>query len=167
MKKLLMIAVVIVAAMSANAQEKGTFAAGLRGGVQIMKLEIQGLGIKETSNRFGIGAFGQYSLTNHWRVDLEGIYHPKKDGVSDFSLGLYFQYLFNVTEDFKIYPLLGYGFSFIQQEGEKSDTDSGIQLGLGLQYNLKNNWFVAGEYRYQPGIFGDAHSPMLSVGYRF
>ena len=148
MKKLLMIAVVIAAAMSANAQEKGTFAAGLRGGVQITKLEIQGLGIKETSNRFGIGAFGQYSLTNH-------------------SLGLYFQYLFNVTEDFKIYPLLGYGFSFIQQEGEKSDTDSGIQLGLGLQYNMKNNWFVAGEYRYQPGIFGDAHSPMLSVGYRF
>ena len=27
--------------------------------------------------------------------------------------------------------------------------------------------FVAAEYKFQPGIFGDCHVPMASIGYRF
>ncbi|MCR5315504.1 MAG: porin family protein [Bacteroidaceae bacterium] len=73
MKKLLIAMCVALLSMSAQAQEKGNFAVGLRGGATISKIKIEGLSINETSTRFGIGVFGQYNLTNHWRLDLEGI----------------------------------------------------------------------------------------------
>ena len=54
----------------------------------------------------------------------------------------------------------------ITHESE-NETDGGIQVGLGIQYNLNNNLFIAGEYKYQPGIFGDGHSIMASIGFIF
>lgn len=167
MKKILIAMCVALLSMSAQAQEKGNFAVGLRGGATISKIKIEGLSINETSTRFGIGVFGQYNLTNHWRLDLEGIYHPKKDGFSDFVVGLNVHYLFNIGEDVRIYPLLGYGLSFGSADGADTETDGGIQLGAGIQYNFQSNLFLAGEYKYQPGLFGDGHVPMVSIGYRF
>jgi opacity protein-like surface antigen len=180
MRKFFITMCVALLSMSALAQEKGDFAVGVRGGVAISKIKIEDLHVKETSSRFGIGAFGQYNLTNHFRFDLEAIYHPKKDHVSDFQLGLDIQYLVNITDELKFYPMVGYTVAFVHTEaytktvgngtivedGENS-TDSGIQIGAGLQYNLGSNWFISGEYRFQPGIIGDCHVIMGSVGYRF
>ena len=58
MKKLLIAMCVALLSMSAQAQEKGNFAVGLRGGATISKIKIEGLSINETSTRFGIGVFG-------------------------------------------------------------------------------------------------------------
>lgn len=177
-KKLMMIVAMMAAVTGLSAQEKGDFAVGLRGGASVTRIEIQDWKVDDTSARFGIGVFGQYNFANHWRVDLEGIYHPENDHTSDFMVGLNVHYLINLTKDhnFKLYPLLGYGLDFIHSEtfteggttvrGSNS-TDGGIQLGLGLQANLGDNWFVAAEYKFQPGIFGDCHVPMASIGYRF
>lgn len=180
MKKLFVLMFVAMLGMSAQAQEKGDFAVGLRAGATFTKLEIDDWKVDETTTQFGIGAFGQYSLTNHWRFELEGVYHPKKDHVSDFVVGLNVHYLFNLGENLKIYPILGYALAFVNTEtftesnrgssvtveGDNT-TDGGIQLGVGLQANLGGNWFVSGEYMYQPGIFGDSHVTMAGVGYRF
>ena len=169
---------VALLSMGAQAQEKGDVAVGLRGGVNITKIEIGKM--EETVTTFGIGAFGQYSLTDHWRLELEGVYHPMKDHVSDLTMGLNVHYLFHLSDAFKIYPTVGYGLAFGHSEGYKvtsangeishdseDETDGGIQLGLGLQYNLTDNWFLAGEYKYQPGILGDGHVIMASIGYIF
>ena len=179
MKKLFLTMCVALFAMGVQAQEKGQFAVGVKGGLAIAKVEFGSE--KETSSRAAFGAFAQYSLTNHWRVELEGIYHPKKDHFSDFTAGLNLQYLINVTEDFKIYPQFGYALAFtktetnttyyaggssITVEGENT-TDGGIQLGLGVQYNLGEQWFVLADYKYQPGIFGDGHAVNVGVGVRF
>ena len=91
---------------------------------------------------------------------------------------------FNLSDAFKIYPSVGYALAFVHSEDYKisstkgetvreivhdseNDTDGGIQLGLGLQYNLNDNWFLAGEYKYQPGILGDGHVVMGSIGFKF
>ena len=179
MKKLFLTMCVALFAMGVQAQEKGQFALGVKGGLAIAKVEFGSE--KETSSRAAIGAFAQYSLTNHWRVELEGIYHPKKDHFSDFTAGLNIQYLFNVTEDFKIYPQFGYALAFTKTEeyttyyaggssvtvAGDNDTDGGIQLGLGAQYNLGEQWFILADYKYQPGIFGDGHVVNVGVGLRF
>ena len=169
---------VALLSMGAQAQEKGDVAVGLRGGVNITKIEIGKM--EETVTTFGIGAFGQYSLTDHWRLELEGVYHPMKDHVSDLTMGLNVHYLFHLSDAFKIYPTVGYGLAFVHSEGYKvtsangeishdseDETDGGIQLGLGLQYNLTDKWFLAGEYKYQPGILCDGHVIMGSIGFRF
>ena len=179
MKKLFLTMCVALFAMGAQAQEKGQFALGVKGGLAIAKVEFGNE--KETTSRAAIGAFAQYSLTNHWRVELEGIYHPKKDHFSDFTAGLNLQYLINVTEDFKIYPQFGYALAFTKTEeyttyyaggssvtvAGDNDTDGGIQLGLGAQYNLGEQWFILADYKYQPGIFGDGHVVNVGVGLRF
>ncbi len=167
--------------MGAQAQEKGDVAIGLRSGVNIATLKIAGL--EEDVTNFGIGAFGQYNLTDNWRLELEGIYHPMKNHVSDITVGLNVHYLFSLGESIKIYPTLGYALAFVHSEaytitgkgGEsqqishdsENETDGGIQVGAGIQYNLGSNVFIAGEYKYQPGIFGDGHVIMGSIGFRF
>ena len=148
MKKIFLTMCVALFAMGVQAQEKGQFALGVKGGLAIAKVEFGSE--KETMSRAAFGAFAQYSLSNHWRVELEGIYHPKKDYFSDFTVGLNIHYLINVAEDFKIYPQVGYALAFTKSEDHttyyaggssitvKGDntTDGGIQLGLGAQYNL-------------------------------
>lgn len=179
MKKLFLTMCVALFTMGVQAQEKGDFAVGLHVGPTITQFEIQDWDVNETTAQWGVGAFGQYNLSKHWRVELEGTFHPMKDHVSDFMVGLNFHYLINLTKNhnFKLYPLLGYGLTFAHQEEFteggatfKADnmTDGGIQLGLGLQANLPGDrWFLTGEYRYLPGIFGDCHVALLGLGYRF
>ena len=173
---------VALLSMSALAQEKGDVAIGLRSGINISNLKITG--VDESVTNFGIGAFGQYSLTDNWRFELEGIYHPMKNHVSDLTLGLNVHYLFHLSDAVKIYPSLGYGVAFIHSEDytisttkggstqeishdSENESDGGIQVGAGIQFNLNSNWFVAGEYKYQPGILGDGHVIMASIGYIF
>lgn len=179
MKKIIVAMFVALLCMSAQAQEKGDFAIGLRSGVNITKIKV--IDAEESITNFGIGAFGQYSLSDHWRLELEGIYHPMKDHVSDFTLGLNVHYLFHLSDAIKLYPLAGYACAFVHSEtytnvdkrgnsisveGDDS-TDGGIQIGAGIQYNLNSNWFIAGEYKFQPGILGDGHVIMGSIGFIF
>lgn len=177
MKKFFIAMCVALFAISAQAQKRGEFAVGLQTNETFSKVEF--LNVKENSNKWGIGAFGQYSITNHWRLEADLTFHPMKDHMSDFLAALEMQYVFHVSDKFKIYPSLGYALSFVHRETytEKddngsitfegnNDTDGGIQLGLGFQYNLKNDWFIKADYKFQPGIFGDAHCIMFGVGYK-
>ncbi len=178
MKKLFLTLCVALLSLGAQAQERGDFAVGLRGGASIYTLRLGDF--SENVTQFGIGVFGQYNLSRHFRLDLEGIYHPKTDHTTDFQVGLDVQYLIHVSDDFKIFPLVGYSLAFqhtdtftdtsdrgsITVEGG-NNTDGGVQVGLGLQYNFGDNWFASAEYRFQPGIFGNAHVVLGSVGYRF
>ena len=178
MKKWLLTLCVALLSLGAQAQERGDFAVGVRGGIDIVRFDFGKW--SDTSTRFGIGAFRQYNLSKHFRLDLEGIYHPKNDHVSDFQLGLDVQYLIHISDKFKIYPQIGSGFAFVKEDtytttnGQSSitveggnKTDGGFQIGAGLQYNLCENWFIGAGYRFQPAILGRVHVIMASVGYRF
>ena len=174
MKKFILTICVALFAFGAQAQEKGDFALGVKGGLSFTKLKVAN--VNENVTRGAIGAFAQYNLTNHWRLELEGIYHPKKDHISDFTGGLNIQYLIDVCEGVKIYPQVGYALAFVHQdtftEGnvtiEKSNsTDGGAQLGLGAQFNIGESAFLLADYKFQPGIFGDCHVVNVGIGFRF
>jgi Opacity protein and related surface antigens len=178
MKKLFVTLFAALLSFGAQAQEKGDLAIGFHAGPTIQQIEF--MKVKETSTKISFGAFAQYNFGKHWRTELEANYSPMKDHISDFMAGLNFHYLFSINDNIKIYPLLGYAVFFVHSEtytertsrgtvtveGD-NDTDSGIQMGAGLQYNLSNNLFLSGEYKYQPGLFGDSHVIMLGVGFKF
>ena len=176
MKKLFLTLCVALFAMGAQAQEKGDFAVGVKGGLSFTKIKV--VDVDENITRGAIGAFAQYNLTNHWRAELEGIYHPKKDNVSDFTAGLNIQYLIGVCEGVKLYPQLGYALAFVHQDDivtangtishdKKNTTDGGIQFGLGAQFNIGEKAFLLADYKFQPGILGDCHVVNVGVGFRF
>lgn len=176
MKRLFVTLCAALLGMGAQAQQKGDFALGVHAGMTFTEVEF--INVKESTRQLGIGVFGQYSLSKHWRLELEGTYHPMTDHVSDLLTGLTVHYLINLDKGdrVKLYPLLGYGVQFVHSETYTEDgftfkgdneTDGGIQLGAGLQVNVGQRWFVSGEYKYQPGIFADANVVMLGVGYRF
>ena len=173
-KKVFLTMFVAMLCMSSQAQEKGDFAVGVQTGFKMT--DVGFLKEKAHLNQLGIGAFAQYSLSDHWRMELDGNYHPMKDHMSDFTVGLNAQYVFNLSDNFKIYPLIGYAVAFghsetytedrVTIEGD-NDTDGGIELGVGLQYNLNDKWFIKGDYKYMPGIFGDVHVVTAGIGIRF
>ena len=179
MKKIfLMVVAAMMATMSVNAQEKGDFAVGIHGGPTINHIKF--LGENENFTRYSFGIFGQYNLSNHWRMELAADYSPKKEDVKFWQTGLDFHYIINVSDNFKIYPLAGFAIQFIPSYTTVDDSknshiemtvesgaDFGVELGLGLQYNLGSNYFISGEYKFEPGFIGDSHNIMLGVGYRF
>lgn len=176
MKKLFLTLCVALFAMGAQAQQKGDFALGVKGGLSFTNIQFGDY--KENITRGAVGAFAQYNLSNHWRAELEGIYHPKKDNVSDFTAGLNIQYLVNVCEGVKFYPQFGYALAFVHQDDivfangstishdNNNSTDGGIQLGLGAQFNISEKAFILADYKFQPGIFGYCHVVNVGVGFR-
>lgn len=174
MKKLLFVMFAALISMSAQAQKKGDFAVGVHGSASFSKIEI--FDVSDSYTQLGIGAFAQYNFADNWRVEAEANFHPMKDHVSDVLLALNLHYLFNLAEGFKIYPILGYGVAFVHTEAYKeggvssessNTTDSSFQVGAGLQLDLGSNVFASAEYKFQPGIFGDAHVVMAGIGFRF
>ena len=178
MKKFFVTMCVALFAMSAQAQVKGDFAVGVKGGLSVAKVVL--LDEKETYSRAAFGAFAQYNVFDNWRVEVEGLYHPKKDHFSDITLALNLHYLIDVAEDFKVYPQFGYGLAFTNTEAytdtyengtishdSENETDGGFQIGLGAQYNIGEQWFVLADYKFQPGILGDGHVVNVGVGVRF
>lgn len=179
MKKLFITMCVALLSMGAMAQEKGSFAIGLQGGASFTKIKLEGLKIDETVTRGFAGAFAQYNFTNAFRAELEGDYLFKKNHVSSFLVGVNLHYLINISDEFKFYPLAGYALTFNKSEAysvttergtishdSENDTDGGIQVGAGLQYNLGDNYFIKAEYKYQPGILGDGHVVIAGIGFR-
>ena len=180
MKKLFITMCVALLSMGAMAQEKGCFAIGAQGGLTFSKVKIESLNINETVTRGFVGAFAQYNFTNAFRAELEADYLFKKDHMSSILVGLNLHYLINISDEFKIYPLAGYAMTFNHSEAysvtngngtishdSENDTDGGIQVGAGLQYNLGDNYFIKAEYKFQPGILGDGHIVLAGFGYRF
>ena len=118
---------------------------------------------------FGIGAAGQYSITDNWRV-APSILALCKTGCSvDISADV--QYLFNIAPDWHIYPLAGISANDI------GDWSCGINLGGGADFSITRNWDVSAGFKwmiqtakdYVPGFVKRRNPIVINIGatYRF
>ena len=139
MKKLMMIAAMMLMSIGAFAQE-GKMAVGANLGYAAYG---------NSYNPFGIGAKLQYEFVENIRGEFAYNYWFPKDkaGVMDFDLN--FQYLFPVTEDIKIYPLAGVNLAM--QHGDMDDKESifGFNIGAGAEYYLQSNLKLNLDIKYQ------------------
>ena len=139
MKKLMMIAAMMLMSIGAFAQE-GKMAVGANLGYA-----AYGHGY----NPFGIGAKFQYEFVENIRGEFAYNYWFPKDkaGVMDFDLN--FHYLFPVAEDIKIYPLAGVNLAM--QHGDMDDKESifGFNIGAGAEYYLQSNLKLNLDIKYQ------------------
>jgi opacity protein-like surface antigen len=159
MKKILMIAVMMIGALSASAED-GKLTFGVDGN----------LGISSDS-RFGIGVRAQYLLTENFRAEAKGIYYPKKYEVTQWNALGSLEYLIPVADKTNVYPIVGAGVMLCS--GSVLDNFSYFTYhgGVGAEYNLTDKFKIDCSLLYQGGKKDDYKADWLllslGVAYRF
>ena len=139
MKKLMMIAAMMLMSIGAFAQGKMAVGANLG-------YAAYGDGYSP----MGLGAKFQYEFVENIRGELAYNYWFPKDkaGVMDFDLN--FQYLFPVAEDIKIYPLAGVNLAMQHGDAfEEKESIFGFNIGAGAEYYLSEQLKLNLDIKYQ------------------
>lgn len=173
LRKVLFMAVMLMAAFTLQAQEKGDMAAGAN----------LSYGTKDGYNNFGVGAKFQYNLTDALRLEPSATYFFKKDYLSMWDINVNLHYLFPLGEKFSIYPLAGVSLLGAKADyddwvddvleewgvegggGSSSETKFGANLGAGAQYWLTSGFALTFEVKYQ--LVSDFDRPVFTLGGAF
>lgn len=173
MKKLFMVAIILMVGVSAAMAQKDVKAVGLN------------LNYGSEISNLGIGAKFQYGITDAIRIEPSFNYYLEKDGFGLWDVNANFHYLFNVAEKINVYPLAGigyanvkssYGFEYDEdyeydgEEMEGESTNSGeiaVNLGVGAEYQLNEKLSIGAELKYQ--IISNFNQVVFGVGvaYKF
>lgn len=167
MKRILLLFVISVAVQMANA-ENGEWAVG---GQMVYGSKA------ETA---GIGLHVKNCLTDALRASLSSNYYFKHDGVNAFDVNLEANYLFELNEKARVYPLAGvclaiwhadginasYGGMNFSVDGS-TQSKFGVNLGGGIDYLLNDRVALNAEVKYQ--IISHASQVVIGLGasYRF
>ena len=100
MKKLMMIAAMMLMSVGAFAQEAGKMAVGVNAAY----------GFASNYKTFGVGGKFQYCITNEFRAEASGTYFLKKDNVSAWDANINVHYVIPISEGLNVYPLAGLTF---------------------------------------------------------
>ena len=143
MKKIMLIAALMLMSVGAFAQEAGKFAIGANAGIAAYGNEY---------NPFGVGAKAQYSITENFRAEAAFNYwFPKHDaGIMDIDLNL--QYLIPIVDKLYIYPLVGANLGMTHGDAFKDIFDK-QQTIFGLQGGAGNTYSSEYEMKYDGPVF--------------
>ncbi len=159
MKKIF-IALCLASCFCASAQEKGDMGVGLNLGVAPCLESGAGL------TNLGIGAKYQYNVSNPVRLEGAVNYWFKDKGWSVLDIDVNVHYLFNLSENFSLYPLVGLGYSNVNYT-YASENKMHINVGVGCQYNITEKISVDAEVKYSY-IGNFQRLPiMVGVSYKF
>ena len=171
MKKILLLAAVLMAAMGLNAQTR-------KGEASV----LGNVGYQSDYERFGLGVQGRYAIANNLRIAPDVTFFFPKDKVTGLDVNVNFHYVFNFSKDgqgFSVYPLAGFGMQnnfagkrIVMVDGKevKVDGDSttklAFNLGGGITLPLTSKSYLNAEAKF---MFADEDNMvvMLGYGYRF
>ena len=114
----------------------------------------------------GLGAQLQYEFATNWRVAPEFIYFFKDEGLSALNVNLNVHYVIPTSTTFAVYPLVGFTYAHYMPDGPVDDIDRcGANVGMGAQYELKNNLYFFSEERFQ--IMKDFNQSVTVLGLKY
>lgn len=128
----------------------------------------------------GIGVHVKNCLTDAFRASLSGNYYLKHKGVSAFDVNLEVNYLSELGDKVRVYPLAGvvlgiwhadgvdvsYGGMNFGVDGQ-TDSKFGANLGGGIDYLVNDHFGLNAEVKYQ--MISHASQVVFGIGasYRF
>ena len=129
----------------------------------------------------GIGPHVKYCFTDALRANLSGNYYFKRHGVNAYDVNLEANYLFDLGEKVRLYPLAGvalgiwhadatdvlmFGGPSVHVDGQ-TDTKVGGNVGGGIDYLISDHFGLNAEVKYQ--IISHASQVVFGIGasYRF
>lgn len=149
MKRLFVTLVILMTGFCATWAQKGEQSIGAK------------LSYGSEIENLGFGVHYRNNLTDHFRVEPSFDYFLKKDYVTSWDLNLNAHYLFELSNNMSIYPLIGLTYSHwgvdlgsIDFGDIKVDTSAnegrfGINLGGGIELPVSYNFSVGAELKYQ------------------
>lgn len=181
MKKLFMVAIILMVGVGAAMAQKDVKAVGLN------------LNYGSEISNLGIGAKFQYGITDAIRIEPSFNYYMEKDGANLWDVNANLHYLFNVADGINVYPLAGLGYANVETsyggdienvewgtdedgeqvlvpskgEGGSSSGEITVNLGVGAEYQLNEKWSIGAELKYQ--IISNFNQLVFGVGvaYKF
>lgn len=111
---------------------------------------------------FGVGAYGRYSITNHWRVQPAVTALCEKNCSVDISADI--QYLFQVARRWDVYPQVGVGAN------DFGDWSCGIDFGVGTDFAVSRHWDLTASFKWIIQTASNRNDPFLiniGASYRF
>ncbi len=163
-KRISLILVVALAVLNVNAQQKGDMAVG--GDLVI--------GTGDSYTNVGLSAKFQYNVIDPLRLEGSFTYFFKKDYMSMWDMSANAHYLFNITDQFILYPLAGIGVLGVKVDlgdfwggGSVSDSYFAFNIGGGAQYKFTENWAANFELKYKIADNWDRFLISAGVTYKF
>lgn len=155
MKKLMMIAAMMIMTIAASAQD-GKMAAGVN----------VNYGTSSDYSQLGLGAKFQYEFLENVRGEVSGNYFLPKDDHYIWDLNLNFHYLVGLGEKANVYPLVGLSYMTSGASGDAkkylealgadtSDSNIGFNAGAGIEYFVSEKFKLNAEVKYQYVKDGD------------
>lgn len=158
MKKLMMIAAMVLMSTGAFAQEAGKMAVGAS--------LTDYLG---SSSRIALGAKFQYCINENFRAEADFKFYPKKDEVTVWNPTLSLHYVIPIIEKLYVYPIGGlglWGYSWDIAGHSESESIFTFKFGAGAEYYITEQFKGFFEGYYQVASKGDykASDPLISIG---
>lgn len=186
MKKLYILSLLCLSTLSSLAAEKGDMSFGWNLGVApCLEKHV------DVTN-FELGTRYRYNLTDNIRLGADMNYGFEANHVDVFTLSANFQYDFNISPKFTVYPLAGIGYGHIggsfdsididvdyELPGFDSGIDSGFEVdidsstgnrflfnvGVGGNYSINDRMALYLEIKYQ--FMKDFSRLPISIGYSY
>ena len=157
MKKLMMIAALVLMSTGAFAQAAGKMAVG-----------ATLTDLLDSDSRIGFGGKFQYGINENFRAEADFKFYPKKWENTCWNANLNFQYVIPVADKFNVYPIAGVGlFGMSFSDGDDSETAFVFHGGAGAEYFLSDNLKLYFDAVYQYGKkdgWAICDNPLLSLG---
>ncbi len=131
-----------------------------------------------SGNGPGVGLHFKTQYLDSWRTGVSGNYYFKKDGVCSYDVVLEGNYIFDLSDKVRLYPLAGGRLVFWHADdvnasgwnfdrSDNSHYEIGINAGGGIDYLLNDHWCLNAEVKYQYLKNGSQVQFGLALGYRF
>ena len=109
---------------------------------------------------FSLGAKYQQNLTNEIRLEPSMNYYFEKRGIDLLDLNLNVHYIFPMSSNIRLYPLVG--LTFERWDFGKVKNRFGANIGSGVEFDIADNWMTNIELKYK--FVKDLDQPIFSVG---
>jgi len=101
-------------------------------------------------------------------VGIEGRYTTTFDSINSYAYNIYIKPQMNITDDIKVYALVGYGNTVV----DSKSAISGVGYGGGLSYDVTSNVFAFVDYTSihdtnNKSYADDIGNANIGVAYRF
>lgn len=127
-----------------------------------------GLGYGTVAKNIGINFRGDVKFNKQWSIAPHfNWFFNKKNGPITLrwnALNIDGHYFFEIDQTWVVYPILGINFATVSEKVNGitfSNSDVGINIGFGTEYNFDRRFSGFGEVKY---VISDADQAVITIG---